>query len=195
MAGVATAFALNPLLGVGAVALAAGVLVAANKLVGLGNPKLPENFTDPTSRNTGVPDSIAGANRGGSGTSTMSSLASGINSSAIDSIISSSGSGSSGASSAVKNAISSAIPKGIVYPSAPNLTASEALFSSLTGTSGNFAGNANARPGGVYGSNINITVNGAIDSESAARQIVTLINESTARGTQGASNFTYSGGF
>jgi hypothetical protein len=47
----------------------------------------------------------------------------------------------------------------------------------------------------LSGSNINITVNGAIDSESAARQIVTLINESTARGTQGASNFTYSGGF
>jgi hypothetical protein len=188
VAGVATAFALNPLLGVGAVALAAGVLVAANKLVGLGNPKLPENFTDPTSRNTGVPDSIAGANRGGSGTSTMSSLASGINSSAIDSIISSSGSGSSGASSAVKNAISSAIPKGIVYPSAPNLTASEALFSSLTGTSGNFAGNSNARPGGVYGSNINITVNGAIDSESTARQIVTILNDSQSRGTQGASN-------
>ena len=188
VAGVATAFALNPLLGVGAVALAVGVLVAANKLVGLGNPKLPENFTDPTSRNSGVPDSIAGANRGSSGTSTISSLASGINSSAIDSIISSSGSGSSGASSAVKNALSSAIPKGIVYPSAPNLSASQALFSSLTGTSGNFPGNANASPGGVYGSNINITVNGALDSESTARQIVTILNDSQSRGTQGASN-------
>jgi hypothetical protein len=141
-----------------------------------------------SSRNSGVPDSIAGANRGGSGTSTMSSLASGINSSAINSIISSSGSGSSGASSAVKNALSSAIPKGIVYPSAPNLTASQALFSSLTGTSGNFPGGSSSSSGSVYGSNINITVNGAIDSESTARQIVTILNDSQSRGTQGASN-------
>jgi hypothetical protein len=32
----------------------------------------------------------------------------------------------------------------------------------------------------------NITVNGAIDSESAARQIVEILNDSAARGTVGA---------
>lgn len=36
---------------------------------------------------------------------------------------------------------------------------------------------------------INLTVNGAIDSESTARQIVTLLNDSQARGTLGASGF------
>ena len=42
VAGVATAFALNPLLGVGAVALAAGVLAGANALANRGNGELPE---------------------------------------------------------------------------------------------------------------------------------------------------------
>jgi hypothetical protein len=35
---------------------------------------------------------------------------------------------------------------------------------------------------------INITVNGAIDPESTARQIVGILNDSTYRGTNGASN-------
>ena len=38
----------------------------------------------------------------------------------------------------------------------------------------------------------NITVNGAIDSESTARQIVEILNDSTARGTLGAGGFNYS---
>lgn len=42
VAGVASAFALNPLLGVGAAALAAGVLAAANALANQGNTDLPE---------------------------------------------------------------------------------------------------------------------------------------------------------
>lgn len=36
----------------------------------------------------------------------------------------------------------------------------------------------------------NITVNGAIDSESTARQIVSILNDSSARGTLGAAGFT-----
>jgi hypothetical protein len=35
----------------------------------------------------------------------------------------------------------------------------------------------------------NITVNGAIDSESTARQIVEILNDSAARGTLGAAGF------
>jgi hypothetical protein len=42
VAGVASAFALNPLLGVGATALAAGVLAGANALANRGNTQLPE---------------------------------------------------------------------------------------------------------------------------------------------------------
>lgn len=39
-------------------------------------------------------------------------------------------------------------------------------------------------------SQMNITVNGAIDSESTARQIVSILNDSSARGTLGAAGFT-----
>jgi hypothetical protein len=41
----------------------------------------------------------------------------------------------------------------------------------------------------------NVTVNGALDSESTARQIVNLINDSQARGTLGAGAFTGAVGF
>jgi prophage DNA circulation protein len=45
----------------------------------------------------------------------------------------------------------------------------------------------------VYAStgNTNITVNGAIDSESTARQIVGLLNDSSARGTLGGSGLVF----
>jgi hypothetical protein len=51
-----------------------------------------------------------------------------------------------------------------------------------------------AAPGGGYSGqavnyNNNITVNGAIDSESAARQIVDVLNQSSYRGTLGAGAF------
>ena len=39
------------------------------------------------------------------------------------------------------------------------------------------------------GDTINLTVNGAVDPESTARQIVTILNDSQARGTLGASGF------
>ena len=41
----------------------------------------------------------------------------------------------------------------------------------------------------------NVTVNGALDSESTARQIVNIINDSQARGTLGAGAFTGAVGF
>ena len=41
----------------------------------------------------------------------------------------------------------------------------------------------------VSGGNTNITVNGAIDSESTARQIVSILNDSSARGTLGSAAF------
>lgn len=42
---------------------------------------------------------------------------------------------------------------------------------------------------GAGGTVINLTVNGAIDGESTARQIVTILNDSFARGTLGAAGF------
>jgi hypothetical protein len=47
-------------------------------------------------------------------------------------------------------------------------------------------------PNGVgRGATINLTVNGAIDSESTARQIVGLLNDSSARGTLGGSGLVF----
>ena len=48
---------------------------------------------------------------------------------------------------------------------------------------------ASFRRGEERGNTYNVTVNGAMDSESTARQIVTLLNDSQARGTLGASGF------
>jgi hypothetical protein len=41
------------------------------------------------------------------------------------------------------------------------------------------------------GTTVNLTVNGAIDPESTARTIVNTLNDSTYRGTNGASNLVY----
>ena len=49
VAGVASAFALNPLLGVGATALAAGVLAGATALANRGNTQLPETLSSGSS--------------------------------------------------------------------------------------------------------------------------------------------------
>jgi hypothetical protein len=56
VAGIASAFALNPLLGVGAVALAAAVLAGANALINKGNPDLPADAP------TNFPSDLGGAN-------------------------------------------------------------------------------------------------------------------------------------
>jgi hypothetical protein len=45
--------------------------------------------------------------------------------------------------------------------------------------------------GGMGGGTINITVNGAIDSEGTARTIVDVLNRSNARGTLGANRFAF----
>jgi hypothetical protein len=48
------------------------------------------------------------------------------------------------------------------------------------------------RPRFIYASSpTNITVNGAIDSESTARQIVSILNDSSARGTLGGSGLVF----
>jgi hypothetical protein len=79
VAGVASAFALNPLLGVGAAALAAGVLSAANALANQGNVKLDEvpstgsipfkSGFAPTAGDTYVPPIPTSTSGGGTSTS------------------------------------------------------------------------------------------------------------------------------
>jgi hypothetical protein len=62
--------------------------------------------------------------------------------------------------------------------------------SSTTTTSVPKITSAPALPRVSVPSQTNITVNGAIDSESTARQIVSILNDSSARGTLGAAGFT-----
>jgi hypothetical protein len=78
-----------------------------------------------------------------------------------------------GAGSAVGNFFSGASFSGATTPSAPMAPTPTPAAPSV--------------PRYVYAStgNTNITVNGAIDSESTARQIVTILNDSSARGTLG----------
>jgi len=82
-----------------------------------------------------------------------------------------------GAGSAVGNFFSGASFSGATTPSAP-----------MTPTPV-----APSMPRYSYAStgNTNITVNGAIDSESTARQIVGLLNDSSARGTLGGSGLVF----
>jgi phage-related protein len=84
-----------------------------------------------------------------------------------------------GAGSAVGNFFSGASYSGATSPASP--MAPEAVPA------------APSVPRYVYAStgSTNITVNGAIDSESTARQIVGLLNDSTARGTLGSSGLVY----
>ena len=183
VAGVATAFALNPLLGVGAVALGALVLSGAVALSNKYNTALPSDFADTTIGSSA--SEIMNTQRAGQ--IARGGLSAG---SSAGSTPSSGSGGSMGGGSALESvaaAISTALPSGIKYPSAPNLTPSEALFSSLTGTSGNFPGSG-VSPFLAQSPNISITVNGALNSEQTARQLVTILNDSQARGTQGASN-------
>lgn len=101
-----------------------------------------------------------------------------------------SGSGGTGGGSSISNAISSAVssalPSNIKVQPMPNLSASEALFSTLTGTSGSFPTSITS---GAYlesprAQNVNITVNGAIDPISTARQINYLLGrEATINGS------------
>jgi hypothetical protein len=45
--------------------------------------------------------------------------------------------------------------------------------------------------GGMGGSTVNITVNGAIDAEGTARTIIDVLNRSSARGTLGAGKLSF----
>ena len=154
VAGIASAFALNPLLGVGAVALAASVLAGANALANRSN-------TD-TADLPGAGDSGAGfsgtmpngkpfvSGGGGSG-------------------------GSTGGSSSSSTTAKITTPK-IVVP----------VFDS--GRAGNYP--SSGFPGAdTNAPTINLTVNGAIDSEGTARTIIDTLNNSFYRGTGGAGNF------
>ena len=162
--GVATAFALNPLLGVGAVALAAGVLSAANALAN--SSKGETNFAV-----GGAPGAISGggassSGSGGTGGGTMSGGG---------------GGGGGGVNTAVASAVAAtkAITGGI--------TDSQNAARLVAAGGGGFTDSQNAARLAAQAPTINLTVNGAIDKEGTARTIVETLNNSYYRGTGGAS--------
>lgn len=80
---------------------------------------------------------------------------------------------SSGVSSASASASSAAAAAVVAMPMVSNTAASDyAAFRA-----------------GERGDTYNVTVNGALDSESTARQIIEVLNQSAARGTGGGNNF------
>ena len=152
VAGIATAFALNPLLGVGAVALAAGVLSAGVALSNKYSTNLPADFAEAAISGSNseimnmqkagqIPTGAGSRSGAGGGTTTQGG---------------SSGGGTIG--DAVAKGVSSALPKNIPFQPLPNLTASQSLFSDLTGTKGDFPG-SKVSPFLAQSPNISITVN------------------------------------
>jgi hypothetical protein len=160
VAGVATAFALNPLLGVGAVALAASVLAGANALANRGN----------------VDTSGLGVSSG------AVPFASGFQTPAQQAQLAA----SKAAGLAEAQIIVAGQAKGLT--AAQSLAAAASTASSgLTGA--NISGaNTNTLSGiaAASGTTINLTVTGAIDKEGTARTIVETLNNSYYRGTGGA---------
>ena len=156
--GVATAFALNPLLGVGAVVLAAGVLSAANALAN-------KSDSSETFASSGTPGAISG---GGGGVSSGSSVATA--STTITKAV------AAAASGAAMVGLTGGTVGGGAFTDSQNAAR---LAAAAQRAGGGFTDSQNA-------ARINLTVNGAIDSEGTARTIVNVLNDSFFRGTGGA---------
>ena len=183
VAGIAQAFALNPLLGVGAVALAAAVLAGANALIG-SDEKLPEFAVG------GAP----GAIKGGIGA----------------------GGGSGGAGGGGGGGGGGVVPK-IVIPKIPEIMGdkggTEGVAGAGTTDSQNTArliaaaaaasasmSDINARTMAIRARErgdvpatvvINVNAPSVIDEEGFSRATANALNNSTFRGTNGASNLVY----
>jgi hypothetical protein len=196
VAGVASAFALNPLLGVGAVALAAAVLSGANALAGrsdtdtsgLGVPSaggfsgtMPNGKPFVTGGGT-AGGATAGGGGGGGGGFTGSTGGGG-------------GGGGTGAVAVVAKKAEEAITN--IAGAFDNFTSGTTTLAGIEAASnrpfafGTSGVNTNTLAGILAASaqpTINVTVNGAIDKEGTARTIVDTLNNSYYRGTGGGSN-------
>jgi len=159
VAGVASAFALNPLLGVGAVAVAAAVLAGANALANSSSGSGESNFAT-----GGAPGYITGGS--GNAAAKARALREAFTPEELKKMA---------ADDAAKNA-------GLRVPTLtlPGGAFTDSQNAARLAGAGGFTDSQNA-------ATINVTVNGAIDPESTARQIVSILNDSSYRGTGGAS--------
>jgi hypothetical protein len=199
VAGIASAFALNPLLGVGAVALAAAVLAGANALIG-SDEKLPEFAVG------GAPGAIKGG--GGGGTTGGGAGGGGIviKGGGGGGTTGGGGAGASAASLAAEAAKAAAIAAKAAAEAESKLVAG-AFDSGLSGTQslaainaisnrpfafGTSGVNTNTLAGIMAASNraVTINVNGPsiIDEEGFTRAVNEAQNNSFFRGTGGATN-------
>ena len=176
VAGVAQAFALNPLLGVGAVALAAGVIAGAVALAKSSDGELPG--TPGISGFSGtMPNGqpfVTGGSSGGSGATTGGTGGSG----------GSTGGGVTTKGSVIKIDPSIAAASKDFNDASKNLNAVLDKINASNFIADPMTDYLDARTGDV----INLTVNGAIDPEGTARTIVNTLNNSFYRGTGGAGN-------
>jgi hypothetical protein len=203
VAGVASAFALNPLLGVGAVALAASVLAAANALANNSDVSTaglsvggaggfsgtmpngqPFSTTGGGSAARGGGTGTGGTGTGGTGTGGSSSLGG-----------TGTGTGTgTGAVATVAKKANEAITN--IAGAFDNFTSGTTTLAGIEAASnrpfafGTSGVNTNTLAGIMAASapTINVTVNGAIDREGTARTIVDTLNNSYYRGTGGGSN-------
>ena len=159
VAGVAQAFALNPLLGVAAVALGAAVLAGANALA---------NKDDGGGNVVGA-GGFSGTTPGGQ------SFAGTLKTPVVPKITTGGGGGGTGGGGG-----------GLSSVSQTAAVAAVAASNIVTGSFG--AGSFRAGEAASMGTTVNLTVNGAIDSEGTARTIVETLNDSYYRGTGGGGN-------
>ena len=168
VAGVASAFALNPLLGVGAVAVGAGVLAAAAALSNQFNTVVPGSKDLTGMEATGLSAGLYGSTPVNPGaTKPAASMAPG----AIA-------------------ASASAANKAVAAATAPKFVSPPIGLPAIDPATLNYQDSFRTSPMNTY----NVTVNGALNSEQTARQIVSILNDSQARGTQGATQLVTTSG-
>jgi hypothetical protein len=201
VAGVASAFALNPLLGVGAVALAASVLAAANALANNSDVSTAGLSVGGAGGFSGTmpngqPFSTTG---GGGGTTiggtTIGGTVTGGTRTGGSTSLGGTGTGTgTGAVAAVAKKANEAITN--IAGAFDNFTSGTTTLAGIEAASnrpfafGTSGVNTNTLAGIMAASapTINVTVNGAIDREGTARTIVETLNSSAYRGTGGAAN-------
>ena len=168
IAGVATAFALNPLLGVGAVAVGALVLSGALALANKYNTSAPGASDLTGMESTGLSAGLYGSTPVNGGPSKP-----------VGSMVPASVAASANAAN-----------KAVAAASAPKFVSPPVGLPALDPALLNYQDSFRTSPMNTY----NVTVNGALNSEQTARQIITLLNDSQARGTQGATQLITTSG-
>jgi hypothetical protein len=203
VAGVASAFALNPLLGVGAVALAASVLAAANALANNSDVSTAGLSVGGAGGFSGTmpngqPFSTTGGGGGGGGGTTIGGTGTGGTRTGGATSLGGTGTGTgtgTGAVAAVAKKANEAITN--IAGSFDNFASGTTTLAGIAAASnrpfafGTSGVNTNTLAGILAASatpTINVTVNGAIDREGTARTIVETLNSSAYRGTGGAAN-------